>query len=52
VLIRGDAHRVLQPTELQKLRECCDLRPWPVGEHDLFVRIVPSQLTGRRIRSQ
>jgi len=52
VLVRGDAHRVQQPTELQKLRECCDLRPWPAGEHDLFVRIVPSQLTGRRIRSQ
>jgi nitroimidazol reductase NimA-like FMN-containing flavoprotein (pyridoxamine 5'-phosphate oxidase superfamily) len=52
VLVRGDAHRVQQPAELQKLRECCDLRPWPAGEHDLFVRIVPSQLTGRRIRSQ
>jgi len=33
VLVRGDAHRVLQ------------------GEHDLFIRIVPAQLTGRRIRS-
>jgi hypothetical protein len=52
VLVRGDAHRVLQPAELQKLRESCDLRPWPAGEHDLFVRIVPSKLTGRRIRSQ
>jgi nitroimidazol reductase NimA-like FMN-containing flavoprotein (pyridoxamine 5'-phosphate oxidase superfamily) len=52
VLVRGDAHRVLQPAELTKLRDSCDLRPWPTGEHDLFVRIVPSQLTGRRIRSQ
>ncbi len=52
VLIRGDAHRVLQPGELRNLREGCDLRPWPAGEHDLFVRIVPSQVTGRRIRSQ
>jgi len=52
VLVRGDAHRVLQPGELQNLREGCDLRPWPAGEHDLFVRIVPSQITGRRIRSQ
>jgi transcriptional regulator with XRE-family HTH domain len=42
VLVRGDAHRVLQPGELQNLREGCDLRPWPVGEHDLFIRIVPS----------
>jgi len=52
VLVRGEAHRVLQPGEQRNLRECCDLRPWPAGEHDLFVRIVPAQLTGRRIRSQ
>jgi transcriptional regulator with XRE-family HTH domain len=51
VLVRGEAHRVLQPGELRKLREGCDLRPWPAGEHDLFVRFVPAQLTGRRIRS-
>ena len=52
VLVRGEAHRVLQPGELRHLREGCDLRPWPAGEHDLFVRIVPNQVTGRRIRSQ
>jgi hypothetical protein len=52
VLVRGEAHRVLQPGEARKLREECDLRPWPAGEHDLFIRIVPSQVTGRRIRSQ
>jgi transcriptional regulator with XRE-family HTH domain len=52
VLVRGDAHRVLQPGELRRLREECDLRPWPAGEHDLYIRIVPSQITGRRIRSQ
>lgn len=52
VLVLGDAHRVLQPDELRHLRAACDLRPWPAGEHDLFVRIVPTQLTGRLIRSQ
>lgn len=52
VLVRGEAHRVLQPGELRNLSEGCDLRPWPAGEHDLFVRIVPTQITGRRIRSQ
>jgi transcriptional regulator with XRE-family HTH domain len=52
VLVLGHAHRVLQPGELRHLREECDLRPWPAGERDLFVRIVPDQLTGRRIRSQ
>lgn len=49
VLVRGQAHRVLQPGELRNLQEACDLRPWPAGEHDLFVRIVPLRITGRRI---
>jgi len=52
VLVRGDAHRVLQPGELGKLREECDLRPWPAGEHDQFIRIVATHISGRRIRSQ
>jgi hypothetical protein len=52
VLIRGDAHRVLQPGELRNLREYGDLRSWPAGEHDLYVRVVPGHVTGRRIRSQ
>ena len=52
VLVRGDARRVLQPDELRRLRADFDLRPWPGGEHDLFIRIIPAHLTGRRIRSQ
>jgi len=52
VLVRGQAHRVLQPGELRHLREACDLRPWPAGEHDLYVRIVPARIAGRRIRPQ
>ncbi len=52
VLVRGQAHRVLQAGEQRHLREDCDLRPWPAGEHDLYVRIVPLRITGRRIRTQ
>jgi transcriptional regulator with XRE-family HTH domain len=52
VLVRGEAHRVVQPGELRNLRDGSDLRPWPAGEHDLFIRIVPGKITGRRIRSQ
>ena len=52
VLVRGQAHRVLQPGELRHLREACDLRPWPAGEHDLYIRIVPAHISGRRIRSR
>jgi hypothetical protein len=43
VLIRGHAHRVLQPGELQHLRHDCDVRPWTAGEYDLYVRIVPDR---------
>lgn len=52
VLVRGQAHRVLQRGELQHLEENCDLQPWPAGVHDLYVRIVPTRITGRRVRSQ
>jgi transcriptional regulator with XRE-family HTH domain len=52
VLAIGDAHRVLQPAEQRCLREQSDPRPWPGGEHDLFIRIVPAQLTGRRITTR
>ncbi len=52
VLVRGQAHRVLQPGELRHLREGCDLRPWPAGEHDLYVRIVPAHISGRRIKPE
>ena len=52
VLVRGQAHRVLQPGELRHLREGCDLRPWPAGEHDLYVKIVPAHISGRRIKPE
>ena len=52
VLVRGRAHRVLQPGELRNLKHECELRPWPAGEHGLYIRIVPEHITGRRIRTQ
>jgi transcriptional regulator with XRE-family HTH domain len=52
VLIRGQAHRVMQAGELHRLQHDCGLRPWPAGEYDLYVRIVPERITGRRIRVQ
>ena len=52
VLVRGNAHRVLQPGELRSLRATCQLQPWPAGAHDLLIRIMPGKITGRRIQSQ
>jgi hypothetical protein len=29
--------------------ERAGVEPWPSGERELFIRIVPSRITGRRI---
>jgi nitroimidazol reductase NimA-like FMN-containing flavoprotein (pyridoxamine 5'-phosphate oxidase superfamily) len=52
VLVRGEAHPVLQTEELTNLTARLDLRPWPSGDHDLYVRIIPSRITGRRVLAQ
>jgi len=52
VLVAGQAHVVAQPAELRHLHAMADLLPWPQGEHDVWVRIVPARVTGRRIESQ
>jgi nitroimidazol reductase NimA-like FMN-containing flavoprotein (pyridoxamine 5'-phosphate oxidase superfamily) len=52
VLVSGQAHAVRQPRELRALRAEVALRPWPSGQHDVYVRIVPVKITGRRIDSQ
>jgi nitroimidazol reductase NimA-like FMN-containing flavoprotein (pyridoxamine 5'-phosphate oxidase superfamily) len=49
VLVRGPAHRVAQPAELRRLQEDAAVWPWPGGEREVYVRIVPSEITGRRI---
>lgn len=52
VLVRGQAHPVFQPAEQRNLLAIPDPRPWPLGDHDLYVRIVPGRITGRRIHAQ
>jgi nitroimidazol reductase NimA-like FMN-containing flavoprotein (pyridoxamine 5'-phosphate oxidase superfamily) len=52
VLVSGQAHAVLQPMELRRLRAESDLRPWPDGTHEVWVRIAPDKITGRRVESQ
>jgi nitroimidazol reductase NimA-like FMN-containing flavoprotein (pyridoxamine 5'-phosphate oxidase superfamily) len=49
VLIQGQSHRVLQPGELRHLREAVTVVPWAGGPRDSYVRIVPYQISGRRI---
>jgi len=49
VLVRGSAHRVAHPAELRHLQEDAMVWPWAGGEREVYVRIVPRQITGRRI---
>lgn len=49
VLLQGQAHRVLQPGELRHVRASVKSAPWAGGERDVYVRIVPDQISGRRI---
>jgi nitroimidazol reductase NimA-like FMN-containing flavoprotein (pyridoxamine 5'-phosphate oxidase superfamily) len=48
VLIQGSAHHV-QPGADHQAAEAAGVQPWPDGERELFVRIIPSRITGRRI---
>ena len=49
VLVRGQAHRVRHPAELHRVRQDTHLWPWPGGDHDVYLRIIPDRITGRRI---
>ena len=49
VLVRGAAHRVTHPAELRHLQDDAVLWPWAAGEREVYMRILPSQITGRRI---
>jgi nitroimidazol reductase NimA-like FMN-containing flavoprotein (pyridoxamine 5'-phosphate oxidase superfamily) len=48
VLLQGPAHHVDSEAE-RKSAEQAGVEPWPAGERELFVRIVPHRITGRRI---
>ncbi|MEV1243409.1 pyridoxamine 5'-phosphate oxidase family protein [Nonomuraea sp. NPDC049750] len=47
VLIQGPAHHI-SPDELSEVTDS-DVTPWAGGERHLYIRIVPHQITGRRI---
>ncbi|MEU1540787.1 pyridoxamine 5'-phosphate oxidase family protein [Actinacidiphila glaucinigra] len=49
VLVRGMAHTVTDPAGVRRLEEQAYTGPWAGGERDLWLRITPSTVTGRRI---
>lgn len=48
VLIRGAAHHVSD--DEQAAAAASGVRPWAGGERELYLRITPTEITGRRIR--
>lgn len=52
VLVRGRSRRVAHPAELQLMRREAEIWPWPGGDRDVYVRIIPDKITGRRIESR
>jgi nitroimidazol reductase NimA-like FMN-containing flavoprotein (pyridoxamine 5'-phosphate oxidase superfamily) len=48
VLIQGPAHHVSGAE--RESAERAGVEPWPTGERELFMRIVPNRVTGRRIQ--
>jgi nitroimidazol reductase NimA-like FMN-containing flavoprotein (pyridoxamine 5'-phosphate oxidase superfamily) len=49
VLVRGSAHFVESDTERASVL-AAGVEPWPGGARELFLRIVPILITGRRVR--
>jgi nitroimidazol reductase NimA-like FMN-containing flavoprotein (pyridoxamine 5'-phosphate oxidase superfamily) len=49
VLIQGPAHHVESRADREAAARS-GVEPWAGGERELFIRIVPTRVTGRRIR--
>ncbi len=49
VLLTGPSHLIVDPIEQERVRSI-GTTPWAGGEHDAFVRMEPTTITGRRIR--
>ncbi|KWW98793.1 helix-turn-helix domain-containing protein [Carbonactinospora thermoautotrophica] len=49
VLITGSAERVDDPRDLARLRERTRVEPWAGGRREVYIRIRPAAITGRRI---
>ena len=48
VLIQGPAQHVSE--DERESAERAGVEPWPAGDRELFIRIVPNRVTGRRIK--
>jgi nitroimidazol reductase NimA-like FMN-containing flavoprotein (pyridoxamine 5'-phosphate oxidase superfamily) len=51
VLVKGRAEQIRDPAELRAV-ERLPLRPWSLGDKAHWIRIMPAEITGRRIWSR
>ncbi|MCC3767649.1 pyridoxamine 5'-phosphate oxidase family protein [Streptomyces sp. UNOC14_S4] len=51
VLVTGAAEHVTDPGTIRSLSERPGARPWAGGKRDLWVRVVPGEVSGRTIRA-
>jgi nitroimidazol reductase NimA-like FMN-containing flavoprotein (pyridoxamine 5'-phosphate oxidase superfamily) len=49
VLVHGHAHKIADDREVRRLEDATRLVPWAGGARDVFVRITPTLISGRRV---
>ena len=49
VLVHGRAHKVTDEREVKQLEVRTRLEPWAAGPRDVYVRITPTRISGRRL---
>ena len=49
VLVHGHAHKVTDEREVKLLEARTHLEPWAAGPRDVYVRITPTRISGRRL---
>ena len=50
VLVHGHAHKITDEREVKHLEAATHLEPWAGGARDVYVRITPTRISGRRIQ--
>jgi nitroimidazol reductase NimA-like FMN-containing flavoprotein (pyridoxamine 5'-phosphate oxidase superfamily) len=50
VLVQGHAHEVTDDDQVQQIEDTTHLKPWAPGARDVYVRLAPTEISGRRIQ--
>jgi len=49
VLVHGHTHKITDERDVKHLEDRTHLQPWAAGARDVYVRIAPTRISGRRI---